>query len=126
MLAGREVMRIQNMEYRKSKMGMRNLGSLAVFEEGIAFFKVKGGLAAGLAFGLVGQFLSRHNEKSEAEIEVPYSQISSVKLCSIITTPAIEVTLRDGTSVYFLTQSRMFNGKSDLERAVSYISGQLR
>ena len=126
MLAGREVMKIQNMEYRKSKMGLRNLGSLVLFEGGIAFFKAKGALAAGMGFGLVGQFLSRNNEKNEAEIEIPFTQISSVKLCSVIAMPAIEVLLRDGSSIYFITQSRMFNGKSDLEKAANYISGQIR
>ena len=126
MLTGREVMRIQNMDYRKSKMGIRNLGSLVLFESGLAFFKARGALAAQVGFGLVGQFLSRNNEKNEAEIEVPFSQISNVKLCKVITTPAIAVTLRDGSSVYFITQSRIFNGKSDLEKAVNYIGDMIR
>jgi len=126
MLAGREVMKLQNMEYKKSMIGIRNLGSFVVYEGGIAFHKAKGALAAGIGFGLVGQFFSRNNEKSEAEIEVPFSQIRSVRLCSVMMYPAIEITLRDGSTVSFYTQSRIFNGKSDLERVANYISSQIR
>ncbi len=63
MLVGQEVIKFQNMEYRKSKLGVRHLGTLVILETGIAFFKAKGALAAGMGFGLVGQFLSRNNEK---------------------------------------------------------------
>ena len=127
MFTGREVLKIQNMEYRKKgKLGIRNLGSLVLFEGGLAFFKSRGALAASVGFGLVGQFFSRNNEKNEAQVEIPFTQIASVKLRSVYLMPAIEVALRDGSSVLFITQSRVFNGKSDLKKAVYYISAQIR
>lgn len=124
-MTGRELMKIQNMQYRKSSLkGI--LGTLSVYEDGIAFYKVKGALLAQAGFGLLGALAVRNNENSEAEIEVPYSEITGAQVRSIVMTPAVEVTLRDGSTVQFLTQSRVFNGKSDLERAAAYINEHIR
>lgn len=126
MLAGREVMKIQNMQYKKAKVSFCVFGSLVLFEGGIAFFKSKGAMAAQLGFGMVGAFLSRNNEVNEPEIELQYSQIRDARYCLVVMNPAIEVSLRDGSSIYFVSQSRLFNGKSDLEKAANYINSQIR
>lgn len=123
---GREVMRIQNMQYAKKKISFVKRGSLVLYESGIAFYKAKGAAAGVAAFGLVGAFATRNNEKSESEIELPFSQIQGVKYCLIAINPALEVTKCDGTSIYFISESRLFNGKADLEKAANYINSQIR
>ena len=124
MLSGNEIMKIQNMTYRKSAL-KGTMGTLSIREDGIAFYKVKGAALAQAGFGLLGALAVRNNESAEAEIEVPYSDITRAEVRSIMMTPTIEVTLSDGSSVTFLTQSRIFNGKSDLERAVDTINGRI-
>ena len=115
MLAGREIMKIQNMQYKKAKLGFSVMGTFAIFEGGIAFFKAKGALAAQVGLGMMGAFLSRNNESNTPEIELEFSQIREARCCTVTMNPAIEVSLRDGSAVYFVTQSRLFNGRSDLE-----------
>ena len=125
-LEGKEILRLKNMDYRKGKMSMPSaMGSLAIFEDGVAFFKSKGAMLGAVGFGLLGGALTQNNEKSEAELEVPFRDIRSANAVNVVLEPGLELQLSDGRTVYFMSRSRVFNGKADMQHAADLINQRL-
>ena len=122
-LSGREVMRLKNMDYRKGKMSMPSaFGSLVVFEDGVAFFKSAGAMLGGAAFGLLGQALTRNNEKDTPEFELTFGEIQSARSVTVVLEPGLELELKSGEKKYFMSRSRVFNGKADMQRVADAIN----
>ena len=124
-LSGSELNKLENMQFRKSKMGFMAMGTMIVREDGIAFYKAKGALLGRSMFGLLGAAATRNNTSPEPDEEYGYSEIRSVHCENFMMTPTIFVDLQDGSTVYFSTQSRMFNGKGALETAAACIQSKL-
>ena len=123
MSTGRELKTIQNIEcYSKGGQMLRRVGYVTIYEDGIVFYKVKGAVMAQAGFGLLGAAVAGNSRNGEANLELQYSEISSVSVRNKMLSPAIEITLKNGQEpVYFISQSRLFNGKSDLEEAANII-----
>ncbi len=125
-LVGKEILRLKNMDYRKSKVTMPSgMGSLVVYEDGVAFFKSSGAMLGAMAFGLLGQALTSNNEQSEAMLELPYDRIRGARNVLIALEPGLEIQLTDGSTVYFMSRSRVFNGKADMQRAADCINQRI-
>ena len=105
---------------------MRQLGYVVLYEEGLVFYKVKGAVMAQAGFGLLGAAIAGGSRKGEVKLELPYSEIVSVRVCNKLLNAAIEITRKNGNPVYLLSQSRLFNGKSSLNEYVDIISRRLK
>ena len=124
---GRELKTIQNVEcYSKGGQTWRQLGYVVLYEEGLVFYKVKGAVLAQAGFGLLGAAVSGGSRKGEFKLELPYSDIVSVRVCNKMLNAAIEIIRKDGNPVYLLSQSRLFNGKSALSEYVDIINRRLK
>ena len=120
---GKELRTIQNIEcYSKGGQTLRRVGYATIYENGIVFYKVKGAVLAQAGFGLIGAAVAGNSRNGEVNLEIPYSDISSVNVRNKMLSPSIEIILKDGQNpVYFISQSRVFNGKSALEDAAGII-----
>lgn len=124
---GKELKTIQNVEcYSKGGQTLRQLGYVVLYEEGLVFYKVKGAVMAQAGFGLLGAAIAGGSRKGEVKLELPYSEIVSVRVCNKLLNAAIEITRKNGNPVYLLSQSRLFNGKSSLNEYVDIISRRLK
>jgi hypothetical protein len=124
-LEGRVEQRLENMQFRKSKMGFMTMGTLDIHPDGIAFYKAKGALAGRALFGMLGAAATKGNTGREPEAAFTFAEIQNARYDSIMMTPTIIIDLKNGGTVFFSTQSRMFNGKSTLMTAADYIRSKL-
>lgn len=88
---GQEVMKIHILfERKKSGIGRRGYqGDLMIYESGIVFYKDNGSV------------LFEKSTSKEVDIEVPFSQIRGAKLNRNFIIPEIEITLLNGSSLFF-------------------------
>ena len=128
MITGKELRTIPNIEcYSKGGQMLRRVGYAIIYEEGIIFYKVKGAVMAQAGFGLLGAAVAGSSRNGDPNLELPYSEISSVNVRNKMLSPAIEIVLKDGQNpVYFISQSRVFNGKSKLEDAANIIREKIK
>ena len=125
---GKELRTIQNVEcYSKGGQTFRRVGYATICENGVVFYKVKGAVMAQAGFGLLGAAIAGGSRNGEPNLELPYSDISSVNVRNKMLSPSIELILKGGQEpVYLISQSRLFNGKSTLEEAANLIRSRLK
>ena len=125
-LKGRPVAQYESMSFRKGKMGFATMGTLFVQEDGISFYKAKGALVGQALFGLAGAAATRGNLAAEATAEYSFDEISNAEYQSIMMNPTVVVEIKDGSKIFFSTQSRLFNGKKTLQEAADKIKAGLK
>ena len=119
-LEGREIMRLDGVTLQTPENKLPLSGTLVIREDGMAFYKVKGGRLATALLG--GSPLLKGSTDAAPEFEIPYSAMEGVRSTGMKSTIFLDFKT---SGTWLLSRMRSYDGRS-LDYIGNYLNDMIR